>query len=169
MAISVEEERSRRSATLREELRSRYLRSVDERPASSARGLHHTALVSSDVERTVRFYQDVLEFPLTELIENRDYPGSSHFFFDIGNGNLLAFFDFPGLDVGPYREVLGGLHHIAISVEPGRWERLRTKLTDAGVELVEHSEVSLYFRDPDGARIELIADPLGEMYGNKVL
>ncbi|CDZ91281.1 VOC family protein [Rhodococcus ruber] len=169
MSTSVEEERSRRSATLREELRTRYLRPVGERPASSARGLHHTALVSSDVERTVRFYQDVLEFPLTELVENRDYPGSSHFFFDIGNGNLLAFFDFPGLDVGPYQEVLGGLHHIAISVEQSRWERLRTKLTEAGVDLVEHSEVSLYFRDPDGARIELIADPLGEMYGSKVL
>ena len=89
-----------------------------ERPASTARGLHHTALISSDVETTVRFYQDVLGFPLTELIENRDYPGSSHFFFDIGNGNLLAFFDFPGLDVGPYAEVLGGLHHMAISVDP---------------------------------------------------
>ena len=126
-------------------------------------------MLSSDVEQTIRFYQDVLEFPLTELIENRDYAGSSHFFFDIGNGNLLAFFDFPGLDVGPYQEVLGGLHHMAISVEPARWERLRDKLTDAGVELVEHSEVSLYFRDPDGARIELIADPLGEMYGSKVL
>jgi catechol-2,3-dioxygenase len=37
------------------------------------------------------------------------------------------------------------------------------------VEFAEHSGVSLYFRDPDGARIELIADPLGEMYGSKVL
>ena len=72
----------------------------------------------------MRFYQEVLEFPLTEIFENRDYKGSNHFFFDIGNGNLLAFFDFPGLDLGPYAEVLGGLHHIAISVEPERWERL---------------------------------------------
>jgi len=126
-------------------------------------------LLSSDVEQSIRFYQDLLEFPLTELIENRDYAGSSHFFFDIGNGNLLAFFDFPGLDVGPYQEVLGGLHHIAISVAPEKWNRLRDKLSAAGVDLVEHSEVSLYFRDPDGARIELIADPLGEMYGSKVL
>jgi catechol 2,3-dioxygenase-like lactoylglutathione lyase family enzyme len=110
-----------------------------------------------------------LEFPLTELIENRDHPGSSHFFFDIGNNNLLAFVDFPGLDQGSYQEVLGGLHHLAISVEPLRWERLRDKLTAAGVEFAVHSDVSLYFRDPDGARIELIADPLGEMYGSKVL
>ncbi|KQU49328.1 glyoxalase [Rhodococcus sp. Leaf278] len=155
--------------TERDRIRKQYMMPAGERPASSARGLHHTALVSSDVEATVRFYQDLLEFPLTELIENRDYPGSSHFFFDIGNSNLLAFFDFPGLDVGPYAEVLGGLHHVAISVEPTRWEHLRTKLIDAGIELIEHSDVSLYFRDPDGARLELIADPLGEMYGSHVL
>ena len=52
---------------------------------------------------------------------------------------------------------------------PTKWEHLRTKLIDAGIELIEHSDVSLYFRDPDGARLELIADPLGEMYGSHVL
>jgi catechol 2,3-dioxygenase-like lactoylglutathione lyase family enzyme len=153
----------------RTRIRKQYLSAAGERPPSSARGLHHTALISSDVETTVRFYQDVLGFPLTELIDNRDYPGSSHFFFDIGNGNLLAFFDFPGLDVGPYAEVLGGLHHIAISVDPDRWQQLVDRLEEAGVPHEVHSGVSVYFRDPDGARIELIADPLGEMYGNQVL
>jgi catechol 2,3-dioxygenase-like lactoylglutathione lyase family enzyme len=153
----------------RARIREAHLEPAGARPASTARGLHHTALISSDVERTIRFYQDVLGFPLTELIENRDYPGSSHFFFDIGNGNLLAFFDFPGLDVGPYAEVLGGLHHMAISVAPGRWQELVQRLTDVGVEHEVHSGVSVYFRDPDGARIELIADPLGEMYGQHVL
>ena len=151
----------------REELREKYLK--EGRPATTARGLHHTALISSDVERTINFYQGLLGFPLTELIENRDYEGSSHFFFDIGNGNLLAFFDFPGLDVGPYKEVLGGLHHVAISVDPALWDELVARLKEAGVDHVVHSEVSVYFQDPDGARIELIADPLGEMYGNKVL
>ena len=155
--------------TERARIRAAHLTPADQRPASTARGLHHTALISSDVEATVRFYQDVLGFPLTELIENRDYPGSSHFFFDIGNGNLLAFFDFPGLDVGPYAEVLGGLHHVAISVDPDHWEKLVERLTEAGVEHVVHSGVSVYFRDPDGARLELIADPLGEMYGHHVL
>jgi catechol 2,3-dioxygenase-like lactoylglutathione lyase family enzyme len=153
----------------REHIKSTYLRDADERPASSARGLHHFALVSSDVERTVRFYQELLEFPLTEIFENRDYAGSNHFFFDVGNGNLLAFFDFPGLDVGPYQEVLGGLHHIAISVEPDRWAHLRKKLDEAGIDYLLESNVSMYFRDPDGARLELLADPLGEMYGSKVL
>jgi catechol 2,3-dioxygenase-like lactoylglutathione lyase family enzyme len=148
-------------------LRAEYF--SEARPASSARGIHHTALLSSDVERTIRFYQGILEFPLTELIENRDYEGSSHFFFDVGNGNLLAFFDLPGLDLGPYAEVLGGLHHIAISVTRESWEHLRSKLDEAEVEYQEESGTSIYFRDPDGARVELLADPLGEMYGLKVL
>lgn len=152
--------------TERERVRSAYLRSGG---TSSARGLHHTALLCADVERTVRFYQEVLGFPLTEMVGNRDYEGSTHFFFDIGNGNLLAFFDFPGLDLGPYAEVLGGLHHLAISVEPHRWDELKARLTENGVEFQEESGTSIYFRDPDGARIELIADPLGEMYGLKVL
>jgi catechol 2,3-dioxygenase-like lactoylglutathione lyase family enzyme len=153
----------------RVQLATAYLRPASARPESSARGLHHTALISGDVERTIQFYQELLEFPLTELIENRDYHGSTHFFFDIGNSNLLAFFDFPGLDLEQYREVLGGLHHVAISVEPKRWQHLKDKLAAAELEVSEHSQVSLYFRDPDGARIELIADPLGEMYGTKVL
>ncbi len=153
----------------RDRIRSAHLRPVGERAPSAARGLHHTALICSDVERTVRFYQDVLEFPLTEIVENRDYPGSSHFFFDIGNRNLLAFFDLPGLDLAPYAEVLGGLHHMAISVDPDKWDRLRANLDRAGVDYQMESGTSIYFRDPDGARLELIADPLGEMYGLKVL
>ena len=153
----------------RNRIRDAHLVPMDQRAASSARGLHHTALLCADVERTVRFYQDVLGFPLTEIVENRDYAGSSHFFFDIGNGNLLAFFDLPGLDLGEYAEVLGGLHHMAISVDPDRWGALRTRLDEAGVDYEVESGTSIYFRDPDGARLELIADPLGEMYGLKVL
>jgi len=151
----------------RARLHAEYIKA--ERPSSSARGIHHTALLSSDVERTIRFYQGVLEFPLTEIIENRDYQGSNHFFFDVGNGNLLAFFDFPGLDLGPYAEVLGGLHHLAISVTKEKWEYLRDRLAAAGVPYQEESGTSVYFRDPDGVRLELLADPLGEMYGTKVL
>ena len=152
----------------RQRIRDTYLR-TDDRPPSTARGLHHFAVVARDVEETVRFYQELLGFPLTEIFENRDYPGSNHFFFDLGNDNLLAFFDFPGLDVGEYAEVLGGLHHIAISVEPEQWRILRGRLDEAGVEYLEESGSSIYFRDPNGARLELISDPLGEMYGARVL
>lgn len=152
----------------RQRIRDTWLRPRDERPVSTARGVHHLALLSSDVERTVRFYQDVLGFPLTDIFENRDYPGSNHFFFDIGHGNLLAFFDFPDLGLGRYSEVLGGLHHVAISMTPEEWERARARLDEAGVDYQSESGTSIYFRDPDGARLELIADPLGEMYGSIV-
>jgi len=155
--------------TERERVRATYLRPAGERPVTTTRGVHHVALLSSDVERTVRFYQGILEFPLIELFENRDYRGSNHFFFDIGNGNCLAFFDFPDLGLGQYAEVLGGLHHLALSVDPQTWHRLRRKLDEAGVEYKIESEVSMYFRDPDGVRLELIADPLGEMYGSKLV
>jgi catechol 2,3-dioxygenase-like lactoylglutathione lyase family enzyme len=153
----------------RERIKKEYLREEGLRPASTARGIHHTALLSSDVRRSIDFYQGLLEFPLTEIFENRDYAGSDHFFFDVGAGNLLAFFTLPGLDLGEYAEVLGGLHHIAISVTPERWEHLKGKLEQAVVEYLLESKVSIYFRDPDGARLELLADPLGEMYGSKVL
>jgi catechol 2,3-dioxygenase-like lactoylglutathione lyase family enzyme len=161
-AIS-DQEKSERFERQRQRISEQYLQTSDPRPASSAQGLHHVAFLSSDVERTVQFCQELLEFPLTAIAENRDYRGSSHFFFDIGNNNLLAFFDFPGLDLGPYQEVLGGLHHVAISVEPMRWERRRDRLIAANIELREHGDVSIYFQDPDGTRLELIAYPLGKM------
>jgi catechol 2,3-dioxygenase-like lactoylglutathione lyase family enzyme len=167
MAVT-DEERAQYGAR-RAEIHTRHMRPADERPASSARGVHHVALLCADVERTVRFYQDLLEFPLTDMFENRDYGGSTHFFFDIGNGNGLAFFDLPGLDLGAYAEVLGGLHHLAISMAPARWAHVKAKLDDAGIGYAHIDGTSIYFLDPDGARIELIADPLGEMYGNKVL
>ena len=151
-----------------DKLRETYLRAPAERPPTTARGVHHLALLSSDVVRTIDFYQGVLEFPLTELFENRDYEGSTHFFFDIGNGNFLAFFDFPGLDLGPYAEVLGSMHHLAISVTEERQQYLRQKLDDAGVPIDFDYETSIYFRGPDGERLELLADHLGEMYGNDI-
>jgi catechol 2,3-dioxygenase-like lactoylglutathione lyase family enzyme len=134
-----------------ETLKGRYLRPLDERPASSARGLHHFAVLCSDVERTIRFYQDLLEFPLVELFENRDYRGSTHFFFDVG-----------------HREVVGGLHHIAISVSPEQWERLVAKLEAAGIQTHIVNGSSAYFPGPDGERLELLSYPLNDMYGTIV-
>ena len=152
----------------RAELATQYLAPRAERPVSTARGVHHVALISSDVERTVQFFQGVLGFPLIEMFENRDYQGSTHFFFDIGNGNTLAYFDLPGLDLGPYQEVLGGHHHLAISVEPSAWQQLKDRLETEHIEYAHVDGSSLYFRGPDGERLELISDPLLEMYGKPV-
>jgi catechol 2,3-dioxygenase-like lactoylglutathione lyase family enzyme len=153
----------------RQRIKHQYLVDEASRPATRARGNHHTALLSSDVRKTIDFYQGLLEFPLTEIFENRDYAGSDHFFFDIGAGNLLAFFTLPGLDLGEYAEVLGGLHHIALSVTKENWDYLRAKLDDSGIDYLVESKSSIYLKGPDGERLELLADPLGEMYGTTVL
>ncbi len=156
-------------SAIREQLRAKYVAPRDTRPASAARGIHHLALLSSDVEQTIQFYQGLLEFPLTHMWENRDYQGSTHFFFDVGNDTALAFFDLPGLDLGPYKEVLGGLHHLAIAVEPTKWQYLKDKLDAANVPYAHIDGSSIYFNDPDGSRLELISDPLREMYGEVVM
>jgi catechol 2,3-dioxygenase-like lactoylglutathione lyase family enzyme len=166
--MTIETDRRTQFAQRRAELTAQYLAPRAERPVSTARGVHHVALISSDVERTVQFFQGVLGFPLIEMFENRDYEGSTHFFFDIGNGNTLAYFDLPGLDLGPYQEVLGGHHHLAISVERSTWERLKARLEEEHIESAHVDGSSLYFRGPDGERLELISDPLREMYGKPV-
>lgn len=157
-----------RLTTERDRIRAAYQRPRDERPPSTARGVHHVALICSDVERTTRFYQEVLGFPLTTMFENRDLPGSTHFFFDLGAGNTIAYFDLPGVDPGPYDEVLGGLHHLAISIEVEHWRQARERLEAEGIPYDHVDETSIYFRGPDGERLELIADPLRWMYGERV-
>ena len=147
----------------RAELRSKHLRPPGERPPTPGRGIHHVALICSDVETTIDFYQGLLGFPLVELVENRDYRGSSHFFFDLGNSTLLGFFDFPGLGLEPGVEAIGGVQHIAISLSRERWEEVQARLDDAGVKYTGPDvgiPESMYFKDPDGIQIELLSDPL---------
>ena len=151
-------------AAERARLQAEYI--TPERPQSSARGIHHAALICSNVEQTIKFYQGLLEFPLTEIFGNRDYKGSNHFFFDVGNGNLLAFFDFPGLGLEPVPEGLGGVQHVAISVTPEVFESAKQRLTDAGLGFVGPDmgvKESIYFKDPDNIQVELIRQPLFEM------
>jgi len=168
MGHGVDADRRSELTARREELAAQYIKPREARPASTARGVHHAAHICSDVERTVQFYDSILGFPLIEMFENRDYEGSTHFFFDIGHGNCLAYFDLPGLDLGPYMEVLGGHHHLAISMERPQWEAAKARLEAAGIECAHVDGSSLYFRGPDGERLELISDPLGEMYGKSV-
>ncbi|MDT4936372.1 MAG: glyoxylase family protein [Pseudonocardiales bacterium] len=156
----------------RDALRTSYLRARGARPPSTARGVHHAAFICKDVEETIRFYQEFLGFPLVELVENRDYIGSSHFFFDIGNRNLLGFFDFPGHDHPPFRETIGALQHLAISVSGEQFAAAKQKLEDAGVEYLgpdRGADDSLYFRDPNGMGIELYHETLGVFEGTPLL
>jgi glyoxylase I family protein len=156
----------------REELRRKYLRGSGDRTPTSARGVHHAAFICKDVEQTIRFYQEFLGFPLVELIENRDYAGSSHFFFDIGNRNLLGFFDFPGHEHPPFTETIGALQHLAISVSGQQFAAARAKLEDANVAYVgpdRGADDSMYFRDPNGLGLELYRQDLGVFEGTRLI
>ena len=156
----------------REKLRETYLRPAGERPATPVRGVHHLALICRDVEETIRFYQEFLGFPLVELVENRDYAGSSHFVFDLGNRNLLGFFDFPGHQHPAFTETVGGVQHLAISISPEQYDAARRKLDEAGVDYLGPDrgvEESMYFRDPNGVNVELYREELGVFDGRRLL
>ncbi|MBV9486817.1 MAG: VOC family protein [Frankiaceae bacterium] len=150
-------------AARRAELAAKYIAPPESRPKTNGRGIHHAALICSDVEQTISFYQGLLGFPLIELVENRDYPGSSHFFFDLGNDTLLGFFDFPGLGLEPAPEGYGNVQHIAISVPPDAHAKLQARLDELEIPYDGPGrgiEESIYLRDPDGIGIELLADKL---------
>jgi glyoxylase I family protein len=150
----------------RNDIRDAYLRPAP--GPSTARGVHHIALICKDVEETVKFYQELLGFPLVEMVENRDYVGSTHFFFDLGHGNLLGFFDFPGHEHPEFMETIGNLQHLAISVDEEQFIAARARLEAAGVDYLGPDrgvEDSLYFRDPNGAGIELYNSELGIFNG----
>ena len=156
----------------RERLREKYLRPRGARPSTTVQGVHHAAFICRDVEETIQFYQEFLGFPLVELVENRDFAGSSHFFFDIGNRNLLGFFDFPGHDHPPFTETIGGLQHLAISISPQQYDAARKRFDDAGFGYLGPDrgvEESMYFRDPTGLQLELYREALGVFVGTPLL
>ncbi|WP_432093195.1 VOC family protein [Streptomyces sp. bgisy100] len=156
----------------REELRARYLHGRRNRPVATARGIHHIAFICRDVEETIRFHQEFLGFPLVEIVENRDYRGSTHFFFDIGHGNLLGFFDFPGHEHPPFTETVGGVQHLALSVSDTQYTAAREALDAAGVEYLGPDrgvEDSLYLHDPNGVPIELYRERLGVFEGSTLV
>jgi glyoxylase I family protein len=156
----------------RKELRRCYLRPAAQRPPTTVRGIHHLALICKDTEETIRFYQEFLGFPLVELVENRDYAGSSHFFFDIGNHNLLGFFDFPGHDHPPFTETIGGVQHLAISISAEQFDAAKNKLEQVGMDYLgpdRGAADSMYFRDPNGIGLELCREDLGVFNGVPLL
>jgi glyoxylase I family protein len=87
---------------------------------------------------------------------------------DIGNGNLLAFFDFPGLELGEAVEAHGAVQHVAIAVDQAHLDAVRARLDETGTAYLGPDREltdSIYVRDPDGIQIELLAQPLRRMEG----
>jgi catechol 2,3-dioxygenase-like lactoylglutathione lyase family enzyme len=120
------------------------------------RGINHLALVSSDMARTVEFYEGVLGMPLVKTVELPAAMGQ-HFFFDCGGDDLLAFFWFPGApagvpgvsapaarpDKGDLVSAIGSMNHVAFAVPAEKIEDYRQRLLDAGIpcsEVANHDD-----------------------------
>jgi len=143
----------------REELKTRYLAKGEEaqRPPRTG-GVDHLALISSDLDATIKFYTEVIGMRLTRVVQNRDEPTSTHIFLDMGGGNQLAFFDFP--EHGPSRTVrgVGSMHHVALKGEPAQMRAIIAALDDRHIPYSLHGSAesgSVYIRDPDGIVIEV--------------
>lgn len=155
---------------------------VQENKEFELRGINHLALVCSDMERTVEFYSGTLGMPLVKTIE---LPGGmgQHFFFDIGNGDCLAFFWFPnapkrapGIASPEGVPGIGGeivtahasMNHVAFDVAPEKMEEYREKLQAKGVEVsivINHDDspkqVSREWTDDVFVRSMYFMDPDG--------
>jgi glyoxylase I family protein len=136
------------------------------------RGFNHIDLGTKDMEATRAFYEDLLGFPLVraDLVEIGDQGRMKHFFFDVGNGQLMGFMsgedvegfpkDFdPGINKG-----LGlpqGVFHFAFDAETENdLVRIQKQLQDHGVKVrgpVDHEGwcKSIYFVDPNGLQLEV--------------
>jgi catechol 2,3-dioxygenase-like lactoylglutathione lyase family enzyme len=125
---------------------------------SSTRGVHHLALVSSNLQQTIEFYTHVLGMPLVKIVPNRDEPTSTHIFFDMGGGNMLAFFDFPEHHTEPTHLGVGSMHHVAIRTPPEDYQAILQRLRRQGVRHAVHGSDtagSIYLHDPDGIVVEM--------------
>jgi glyoxalase family protein len=124
-------------------------------------GLHHITLVCSDAQRTIDFYTKVLGLRLVKKTVNFDDPGSYHLYFGDKTGRpgtAITYFEWRNAPKG--RWGIGGTHHFAMAVDDYdgllRWKR---SLTDLGIPVEgpydRHDFKSIYFKDPDGAILEI--------------
>ena len=125
------------------------------------RGINHLALVTPDMDATVRFYAGVLGM---RLVATTMAGPMRHYFFEMGPGNTVAFFEVAGMDTfakpagAPSSRTIQ-LDHISFNVpDEDALDALRNRLDTAGsevTEVVDHGFVrSIYFTDPNGIALE---------------
>ena len=146
--------------------------------ASGTRGVHHLALTTEDMKATADFYVNVVGMPLVHAMKvppglgtgpgnrgNPPYECLRHYFFDMGNDSLLAFFEIPKkAEPAAKRDAIGGMQHCAFAVSPAQFEALMSRLKESRVPFDGPFESlpglhSLYFFDPNGIRLEACYEP----------
>ena len=138
------------------------------RAATPTRGIDHLAFVTDDLPGTMDFYTRVLQLQLVHVRRvpfERDrgqppYDNLRHYFFDMGNDSLLAFFEYPKGLARQNRDLPGGMQHIAFHVPRERFDCMVEHVKSCGVSVVGPVPLggrfwSAYFYDPNGIRLEL--------------
>jgi catechol 2,3-dioxygenase-like lactoylglutathione lyase family enzyme len=147
------------------------------------RGINHLALVTTDMDATVRFYHGVLGARLVATIGT---PAFRHYFFEFGPEQTLAFFEYQGAALEPFAKPAGvpdpravQFDHLSFNLPDERsLEALQQRLKEHGCEVtdvVDHQVMrSIYFTDPNGIALEAswwVVDPTGRTadYGDPAL
>ena len=150
----------------------------DYRGQPTTRGVHHLALNTDDMKATLDFYVNVVGMPLVHAMKvppglgtgpgnrgNPPYEEIRHYFFDMGNDSLLAFFEMPkGAEPKVKRDAIGGMQHVAFAVTTEAFAAIQKRLKSAGVPFdgpidILPGLVSVYFYDPNGIRLEACCEP----------
>ena len=146
--------------------------------ALATRGIHHLALNTEDMKMTIDYYVDVLGMKLVHAMKippglgsgpnnrgNPPYENLRHYFFDMGNDSLLAFFEMPKGEkqVGD-RDAIAAMQHVSFSMLPDAFEALKLRLKERDIDTIGPLEVlpgvfSVYFFDPNGIRLEASCQP----------
>ena len=142
------------------------------------RGVHHLVLNTDDMKKTIDFYSGVLGMPLVGAIKVEDEVGTGpenrgnppfdnirHYFFDMGNDSMLAFFEIPpGEKPQGDRDAIGNMQHVSFVTTPDVQHAMKERLIRHGYECLGPVEVSpggfsVYFYDPNGIRLEMSTHP----------
>lgn len=125
-------------------------------------GINHLAMATGSMDQTIRFWRDLLGM---RLVAGLGKPGYRHYFFQISDKDMIAFFEWPG--VKPVEEKEHGrpvsgpfiFDHVSFGVETEEelWE-LKDRLNAAEIwvsEVIDHGFIhSIYAYDPNGIPIE---------------
>jgi catechol 2,3-dioxygenase-like lactoylglutathione lyase family enzyme len=127
------------------------------------RGINHLALITPDMDATVRFYHGVLG---ARLVATIGAPGFRHYFFDFGDEQTVAFFEYRDADVQPFAKAAGvpdpraiQFDHLSFNLaDEHALEELQQRLKEHGCEVtdvIDHEIMrSIYFTDPHGIALE---------------
>ena len=133
-------------------------------------GINHLAMATGDMDATVRFWRDLLGM---RMVAGLGRPGYRHYFFEISGHDMIAFFEWDGVDKGELKDhgvpVKGPFtfDHVSIEVESDDdlWE-IKDKLEAAEIwvsEVIDHGFIhSVYAFDPNNIPIEFSA-PVSEV------